>query len=58
MELSVIVATRNRALSIAGCLDSIALALSNTSPIAAEIIVVDNGSIDGTPEVIKNWASG
>lgn len=56
MDLSVIVATRNRAGSIAGCLDSIASALSNASPITAEIVVVDNGSKDDTSAVVKRWS--
>jgi glycosyltransferase involved in cell wall biosynthesis len=56
VDLSVIVATRNRVDSIAGCLESIASALSNASPIAAEIVVVDNGSEDNTSAVVKRWA--
>jgi GT2 family glycosyltransferase len=56
IDLSVIVATRNRAHSIAGCLDSIASAVSTASPIAAEIVVVDNGSEDETSSVLKRWA--
>lgn len=58
MDLSFIVATRNRAHSIAECLESIAAALSKASPIAAEIVVVDNGSDDDTPAVLKKWADG
>jgi glycosyltransferase involved in cell wall biosynthesis len=57
MKLSVIVATRNRAHAIAGCLDSIAASLANASLLDAEIVVVDSGSTDDTPAVIEAWAS-
>lgn len=56
MKLSVIIATRNRAGAIAGCLDSIAAAFARASPLDAEIVVVDNGSTDNTAETIKEWA--
>jgi glycosyltransferase involved in cell wall biosynthesis len=56
MQLSIIVATKNSANIIASCLDSIASAFSNSSPLAGEIIVVDNGSDDGTSATIKKWA--
>ena len=55
MKLSVIIATRNRAHAIARCLDSIAAAFGRASPLDAEIVVVDNGSTDGTAEVIGAW---
>jgi glycosyltransferase involved in cell wall biosynthesis len=42
MKLSVIIATRNRAHAIAGCLDSVAASLANASLLDAEIVVVDN----------------
>jgi glycosyltransferase involved in cell wall biosynthesis len=58
MKLSVIVCTRNRAHAIAGCLNSIAAAFANAAPIEAEIVVVDNGSTDDTPAIIKAWATG
>jgi len=57
MKLSVIIATRNRAHAISGCLDSIAAAFANAAPLDAEIVVVDNGSTDNTAEIIKAWAS-
>jgi glycosyltransferase involved in cell wall biosynthesis len=55
MRVSVIVGTRNRAHAIVDCLSSIAAALAKAAPLDAEIIVVDNGSTDGTPVVIQNW---
>ena len=57
MKLSVIVGTRNRAHAIVDCLNSIAAALAKAAPLDAEIIVVDNGSTDGTPTVIQNWVN-
>src|SRR5271155_3461141 len=58
MKLSVIVATRNRAHAIAGCLASVAEAVANAAPLDAELIVVDNGSQDRTAAVVEQWASG
>jgi len=57
MKLSVIIATRNRAHTIAGCLDSIAAAFANAAPLDAEIVVVDNGSTDETAAVIRAWVA-
>jgi glycosyltransferase involved in cell wall biosynthesis len=56
MKLSVIVATKNRALALAPCLDSIAAAFASAAPVDAEIVVVDNGSTDDTADTIKAWA--
>jgi glycosyltransferase involved in cell wall biosynthesis len=59
MKLSIILCTRNREHGIAGCLDSIADALSNASLSStdAEIIVIDNRSRDKTPAILKEWAA-
>jgi GT2 family glycosyltransferase len=58
MKLSVIVATRDRAHAIAGCLDSIAASLANAAPLDFEIVVVDNGSQDATSKIVEQWATG
>jgi glycosyltransferase involved in cell wall biosynthesis len=58
MKLSVMIATRNRAHAIAGCLESIAASLAKAAPLDAEIVVVDNGSKDGTSRVVEQWATG
>jgi glycosyltransferase involved in cell wall biosynthesis len=57
VRVSIIVATRNRAHAITGCLDSIAAALAHAAPLDAEIVVVDNGSHDATPAIVEQWAS-
>ena len=57
MKLSVIVCTRNRAGNIRGCLDSIVAALTQASPINAEIVVVDNASDDDTSAVVRAFAN-
>jgi GT2 family glycosyltransferase len=56
MKLAVIVATRNRAHAILGCLRSIEVAIANAEPVDAEIVVVDNGSTDETAALLKEWA--
>lgn len=57
-RLSVIIATRNRAHAILDCLKSVA-ASAAAAGIAdeAEIVVVDNGSSDGTAHVVESWGA-
>jgi glycosyltransferase involved in cell wall biosynthesis len=50
LEASIIIATRNRAASLARCLESL---LEDPSTAAREIVVVDNGSSDDTQFVIE-----
>lgn len=52
-HVSVVVCTRNHRDWLCECLDSIA---ADSSRCAREIIVVDNGSTDGTPMVVKEFA--
>lgn len=51
-KISVIIPTRNRAQSLAALLESLALAESPQG-VAVEIIVVDNGSTDGTAAMLQ-----
>ncbi len=55
MFVSVIVATRNRSYAIKACLDAIGAALRKLDHAQGEIIVVDNGSSDGTHAVVEEW---
>jgi glycosyltransferase involved in cell wall biosynthesis len=57
MKVAVIVCTRNRAYAIPECLQSIEEAVVNAAPVDAEVVVVDNGSTDETPDVLKRWAT-
>jgi GT2 family glycosyltransferase len=57
VDLSIIVCTRNRRDALKSCLDSIAASLNSTSGLSAEIVVVDNGSTDGTPDLLRCWAA-
>ncbi len=52
-ELSVLVATRGRAPLLASMLDS----LAGEWDAIREVIVVDNGSVDGTAELLESFAS-
>lgn len=56
IDLSVIVPTRNRADVLASCLQSLT---RQTLPAERfEVIVVDNGSVDATPEVARRFDDG
>lgn len=50
-EISVIVAVRNEAENLKSCLDSLLVAAEGQ----AEIIVVNDSSIDATPTILKNY---
>lgn len=50
MKISVVVVTHNSARDIAGCLDSVRAQIGQS---AEETIVIDNGSSDGTPELVR-----
>jgi GT2 family glycosyltransferase/acetyltransferase-like isoleucine patch superfamily enzyme len=54
-EVSILVLTYNNALLNRICLESI---IRNTASPAYEIIVVDNGSTDGTPAWLQQFAAG
>jgi glycosyltransferase involved in cell wall biosynthesis len=56
-KVSVILCTRNRAHELPACFDSIALAARNAPMVTVEIVIVDNGSSDETPNVTKEWTS-
>jgi len=51
-EISVVVATRNRAQRLQALLESIRAQRG----VAAELVVVDDGSDDGTPDLLRSWS--
>jgi glycosyltransferase involved in cell wall biosynthesis len=55
VAVSVIISTRNRADYLPGCLGSLARQQTEAS---FEVVVIDNGSMDETPEVLSKWSSG
>ena len=54
-DYSVLIATRNRASMLPGCLDAVWGAISKHQA-SAEIIVIDNGSTDDTPACVHAWS--
>lgn len=55
-DVTVTVCTRNRARRLADMLDSLEKALKH-SPVTTEAVFVDNGSSDGTGDVLQEWLS-
>lgn len=53
---TVAVCTRNRAPLLAGCLASLDSQLFDGDDV--EVLVVDNGSTDATPDVLRAWSTG
>lgn len=54
---SVVVCTRNRATELAAMLRAVA-ATEVPADLPAEVVVVDNGSVDATREVVERWDAG
>lgn len=55
-RVSIIVCTRNRADSLVETLNSIRTAAIASPDVGIELVVVDNGSTDGTADVVAAWA--
>lgn len=53
--VSIIIPTRNRAESLKSTLDSVQKAIQNSQSYHTEVIVVDNGSTDGTKEICTQF---
>ena len=56
-QVTLLICTRNRAPSLAATLASITRAATVAQGIAIEVIVVDNGSSDETPSLLRQWQS-
>jgi len=54
---SFIVCTRNRAAALAACIRSIEAACRSHAAFKSELVVVDNGSTDSTPEYVTRMAA-
>jgi glycosyltransferase involved in cell wall biosynthesis len=54
---SFIVCTRNRASALAACIRSIEAACQSHAAFTSELVVVDNGSTDSTPEYVTRLAA-
>lgn len=52
VQLSIVIATRNRAAYLDRCLESV---LGQLADADTEMLVVNNGSTDGTPYVLSRW---
>ncbi len=52
--VSVIISTRNRASYLPDCLRSL---VAQQVQLAYEVVVVDNGSNDSTPELLAGWCN-
>jgi glycosyltransferase involved in cell wall biosynthesis len=57
IDLSLLICTRNRRDSLSATLASIVTAASHGGAERLELIVVDNGSSDGTPAMVRQWAT-
>jgi glycosyltransferase involved in cell wall biosynthesis len=56
LDATILVCTRNRAQALGPCLDAIAGAIAAVPQASVELVVVDNGSTDATPQVLRDWA--
>ena len=57
VHASFIVCTRNRAAALAACIRSIEAACRSHAAFTSELVVVDNGSTDSTPEYVTSVAA-
>lgn len=56
LSVSIIICTKDRIDSLMACLASVVTALDRASPLAAEIIVIDNNSQDDTAEQVTRFS--
>jgi glycosyltransferase involved in cell wall biosynthesis len=55
--VSVIICTRNRAAALRDSLESVRIAAAAAPDVSMELVIVDNGSTDGTSESVTAWAA-
>ncbi|MEG3082707.1 glycosyltransferase family 2 protein [Sphingomonas sp. PB2P12] len=55
IDVSLLICTRNRAGSLAATLDSVTRAAAHAGAVALEVVLVDNGSVDDTPQQLAAW---
>ncbi len=53
IDISLLICTRNRSRSLGATLESVAVAAHRASPGGIELILVDNGSTDGTAAIAR-----
>ena len=58
VALTLLICTRNRCASLAATLDSVTLAAAaaRETGVRIEVMLVDNGSTDGTPDLVAQWS--
>jgi GT2 family glycosyltransferase len=56
-SVSVIICTRDRAPAVGRSLESLAAAAFASPDITVDLVIVDNGSTDGTREVLQRWTT-
>ncbi len=57
VDISLIISSRNRAYGLTNCLDAVSAAARQASYLRLELVFVDNGSSDGTSDVVRQWAA-
>lgn len=55
IDVSLLVCTRNRASSLAATLESVERAAAYAGSTTVEVVLVDNGSVDDTPQRLAQW---
>jgi len=56
-DITLIISSRNRAYGLKSCLDAITVAAERAHNHDLELVFVDNGSSDGTSEVVRDWSA-
>ena len=57
MELSVVIPCFNERARVDACLEAVCRHLDGLDGVASEVVCVDDGSLDGTPDRLEAWAA-